>query len=64
MAAWREYGISSELEVRESERYGRGIYAMTLLKRGVEVLRAEPFVHVLSNDVRGWYCDHCLEGAE
>ena len=57
---WREYGISSSLEVKESEHYGRGVYAKTALSAGVEVMQAEPFAHVLSNDARGHFCDQCL----
>lgn len=55
-----ELGIPSSLEVRESEQYGRGVYAATAFSPGTEVMRAEPIVHVLSNDVRGQMCDFCL----
>ena len=56
-----ESGASSSLEVRECEQYGRGLYAKTAVSLGVEVLRAEPFVHVLNNDFRGELCDYCLQ---
>lgn len=55
-----EYGVSSSLEVRESEQYGRGLYSRTAISPGVEMMRAEPFVHVLNNDFRGKLCDYCL----
>ena len=58
---WSDYGISSTLEVRESEQYGRGVYAVTAIPPGVEVMEAKPLVHVLSNDVRGQHCDFCLK---
>ena len=58
--SWSAYGISSSLEVKESELCGRGVYAVATLSRGVEVIRAKPLVHVLSNDVRGKICDSCL----
>ena len=60
MAGWNRYGIPPSLEVKESQQYGRGVYAKTPLRLGVEVLKAEPYVHVLSNDVRGHFCDFCL----
>ena len=63
-SVWREHGIPSSVEVRESEQYGRGVYARAALSPGVEVMRAEPFVHVLSNDVRGQLCDYCLQKSE
>lgn len=58
--AGSECGASSPLEVRECEQYGRGLYARTAISLGVEVLRVEPFVHVLNNDFRGELCDYCL----
>lgn len=59
-----EYGISSSLKVVESEQYGRGVYARTTISPGVEVMQAEPFVHVLSNDVREQFCDYCLKKSQ
>ena len=61
---WSEHGVSSPLEVRESPRWGRGVYTAAALSPGVEVMRAEPLVHVLSNDVRGQLCDYCLKESE
>ena len=61
---WKEFSIPSSLEVRESEQYGRGVYARAAVSLGVEIMRAEPFVHVLSNDVRGQLCDYCLGESE
>lgn len=60
-SAGSESGTSSSLEMRECEPYGRGLYAKTAISLGVEVLRAEPFVHVLNNDFRGELCDYCLQ---
>lgn len=57
---WSDYGIFSSLEVKENERYGRGVYAVTRLACGTEVMSTKPLVHVLSNDVRGKICDFCL----
>ena len=62
---WREKrGLSSKLEVRGSELFGRGLFAAAALPRGAEIMRAEPLVHVLSNDVRGHLCDYCLKESE
>jgi SET and MYND domain-containing protein len=61
---WSKHGINDSLEVRESEHYGRGVYARAAISPGVEVMRAEPFVHVISDDVRGQLCDHCLKESE
>ena len=61
---WSEFGVSPQLEVRESEGWGRGLYAVATLSRGLEVIRTEPLVHVLSNDVRGQLCDFCLKESE
>ncbi|CAI8039100.1 Histone-lysine N-methyltransferase SMYD3 [Geodia barretti] len=61
---WGKIGVSSQLEVREREAWGRGVYAATALSTGLEVMRAEPLVHVLSNDVRGQLCDFCLRESQ
>ena len=61
---WSDWGISSSLEVRESQQYGRGVYAVTALSPGAAVMQAKPLVHVLSNDVRGHVCDNCLGESE
>lgn len=58
-------GISSSLEVREEEEgWGRGVYTKEPLLAGVEVVRAEPLVHVLSNEFRHKICDFCLKESE
>ena len=61
MNSWEEYGVPPALEVRASQQYGRGLYTRNSpLSVGLEVLKVEPHVHVLSNDVRGRFCDYCV----
>ena len=61
---WRELGLSPQLEVKEKEGWGRGVYAAATLSTGSEVMHTEPLVHVLSNDVRGQLCDFCLRESQ
>ena len=61
---WSRYGVPTSVEVRESEQYGRGVYAKAAISPGIEIMQAEPYVHVLSNDVRGQLCDYCLREYE
>ena len=47
------------LEVREDDIFGRGVYSKTVIATGVEVIKSDPIVHVISKKERRRICDWC-----
>ena len=60
---WTNLSIPATLEVKSSENFGRGLHAKSQLRPGTDILRDEPYVHVLSNAERGSSCDFCLRSS-
>ena len=56
---WRRF-FPPTVEVKETEELGRGLYAREEIRRGTEVLRSEPLVHVLNTSDVEKYCSYCL----
>ena len=63
MADWADLSIPAAIEVKSSEGYGRGLHARSQISPGADVLRDEPYAHVLSKAERGSSCDHCLRSS-
>ena len=61
-----DYGhlFKDYLEVRVSDTFGRGVYSKKAIVPGVEVVRSNPLVHVVSKKKRGILCDWCLTKKE
>jgi tetratricopeptide (TPR) repeat protein len=53
--------IVDRLELRTTEKYGRGIYATQDLKAGDIICVEELIIHSLSNESRYKHCDNCLK---
>ena len=57
---WARY-LSSSLELRRTEEYGRGVYTRAAVPAaGRLMMSAEPLVHVVSNSEDSGRCDWCL----
>ena len=63
MADWSDLSIPATVEVRSSEGFGRGLYARSQIRPGADILRDEPYAHVLSKAERGGSCDYCLRSS-
>lgn len=56
--------LPSNLELREEEGFGRGVFAKTKIEQGTELLTALPYVHSVSENLRGTACDYCLSPSQ
>ena len=59
LSEWRRF-FPPAVEVKETEEYGRGLYASEEIPRGTEILRSEPLVHVLNTSDVDKYCSYCM----
>lgn len=56
--------LPSNLELRQEEELGRGVFAKTKIQPGTELLTALPYVHSVSDTARGNVCDYCLSPSQ
>lgn len=56
--------LPSNLDLREEEGFGRGVFANTKIPAGTELLTDLPYVHIVSEEVKGSSCDYCLASSQ